>query len=140
MWIDGKGATVLSAPECRRLLAVAAQGGWIGRIGVPTEQAPVVVPVNFSLRHGQVLLRVGPGFFAQASAGRLVAFEIDHIDSEDGTAWSVLVRGLATLSESPTGSRLAPPARPLVPEPGDMELAIRQDVVTGRRFTVHREP
>lgn len=140
MWIDAKGATVLPVPECRRLLAVAAQNGWIGRIGVPTDQAPMVVPVNFSLRDGQVLLRVGGGFFAQAAAGQLVAFEVDHIDPEDGTAWSVLVRGLATLTEMPTGSRLAPSARPLVPEPGDMDLEIRQDVLTGRRFTLHREP
>jgi nitroimidazol reductase NimA-like FMN-containing flavoprotein (pyridoxamine 5'-phosphate oxidase superfamily) len=140
MWIDGRGATVLPAPECKRLLAVAAKAGWIGRIGVSTDQAPVVVPVNFSLRDGQVLLRVGRGFFAEAAAGRLVAFEVDHIDPEDGTAWSVLVRGLATLSESPAEVALATPARPLVPEPGAMELAVRQDIVTGRRFTLQREP
>jgi hypothetical protein len=50
----------------------------------------------------------------------------------------VLARGLAALVESPTEARLAA-VRPLVPEPGDMILTIRPDVLTGRRFAVPRD-
>ncbi len=138
MWIDGKGSTVLPAPECKRLLAVAAKGDGIGRLGIATDQAPVVVPVNFTLRQGQVVARVGAGFFSRAAAGHLVAFEVDQVDWDTGVAWSVLVRGLATLIESPTDAELTA-AHPFVPEPGDMVMSIRPDMLTGRRFDLHRQ-
>lgn len=138
MWIDGKGAAVLPAPECKRLLAVAAKGEGVGRVGIATDQAPVVVPVNFSLHEGQVLIRVGAGSVSQGASGQLVAFEVDHIDRESGTAWSILVRGLATLIESPSETELAA-AHPLVPEPGDLVLMIRPDILSGRRFAVRHD-
>ncbi len=134
MWIDAKGSTVLLVSECMRLLAVTAKDGGIGRLGIATDQAPVIVPVNFTFREVQVLIRVGTGFFSQAATGHLVAFEVDHIDSAAGIAWSVLIRGLATLIEAPTEPELAAAGRPLVPEPGDMVLVLRPDVTTGRRF------
>ncbi len=134
MWIDGKGSTILPVAECRRLLALGAKEGRIGRVGVATDQAPVIIPVNFALRDGQVLVRVGPGFLSQAAGGRLVAFEVDHIDPDAAMAWSVLVRGLGTLVEAPSESELEAAGHPSVPEPGDMVLIIRPDVVTGRRF------
>ncbi len=138
MWIDNRGTTVLPPSEGKRLLAVTAKEGGIGRVGIPTDQAPVVVPVNFSVRDGQVVIRTGPGFLTTAGAGKLVAFEVDHVEAGDGTAWSVLVRGLATLIESPDREQLEAAAHPLVPEPGDMLLIVRPDLVTGRRFQVHR--
>jgi hypothetical protein len=67
-----------------------------------------------------------------------VAFEVDHVDPEGGTAWSVLVRGLATLVESPSREELQAAAHPLVPEPGDMLLIVRPDIVSGRQFQIHR--
>jgi nitroimidazol reductase NimA-like FMN-containing flavoprotein (pyridoxamine 5'-phosphate oxidase superfamily) len=134
MWIDGRGTTVLPVAECKRLLAVAAGDGGIGRLGVATDQAPVVVPVNFSLCDDGVMVRTGPGFLSQAAAGRLVAFEVDQLDPGSGTAWSVLVRGLATLIDSPTPNQLETAPHPLVPEPGDLLLVVRPDVITGRRF------
>lgn len=125
---------MLPPAECKRLLALAAKRGGIGRLGVATDQAPVVIPVNFSLSDGEVTVRTGTGFISEAAADRLVAFEVDHLDEESGTAWSVLVRGLATLIDSPTPDQLAAAPHPLVPEPGDMLLVVRPDVITGRRF------
>jgi hypothetical protein len=140
MWIDGKGSTVLQVPECQRLLAIAAKERRVGRIGIATDQAPVVIPVNSTLQENQVLVRVGTGFFSQAAAGQLVAFEVDHIDEGAGCAWSVLVRGLATLIEAPTETEFAAAAQPFVPEPGDMVLmTVRPDILTGRRFEVRHE-
>lgn len=128
---------MLPPAECKRLLAVAAKCGGVGRLGVPTDQAPVVVPVNFSLSDSKVVVRTGPGFLSDAAAGRLVAFEVDDLDHESGTAWSVLVRGLATLIESPTTEQLEAAPHPLVPEPGELLLVVRPDVITGRRFEFH---
>jgi nitroimidazol reductase NimA-like FMN-containing flavoprotein (pyridoxamine 5'-phosphate oxidase superfamily) len=137
MWIDAKGSTVLPGPECKRLLAVAAKDARIGRLGIATDGAPLVIPVNFTLHDGQVVARVGTGTLSGAAAGHLVAFEVDHVDGETGTAWSVLVRGLATLIESPSKTQLAM-TRSLVPKPGEMLLVVRPDIVTGRRFEVRR--
>ncbi|MGD0312574.1 MAG: pyridoxamine 5'-phosphate oxidase family protein [Acidimicrobiales bacterium] len=136
MWIDAKGSTVLPIAECKRLLAVAAKEGWVGRLGIATDQAPVVIPVNFTLHESHVLVRMGSGYVSQAAAGQLVAFEVDHVDGKAGGAWSVLVRGLATLIETPTDSELGAAAAPLVPQPGDKVLTIRPDILTGRRFNL----
>ena len=90
MWIDAKGSTVLPTPECRRLLATGARDVGVGRLGLATEQAPVIIPVNFTILERQILVRVVKGFFSEAAAGRLVAFEVDHVDPVAGIAWSVL--------------------------------------------------
>lgn len=140
MWIDAKGSTVLPRPECERLLAVKAKEGGVGRLGLSTDQAPVVVPVNFTMHDGEVIVRVGPGFVARTAAERLVAFEIDHIETERGSAWSVLLRGLATLIEHPSAAEFERAPLPLVHEPGDMLLLIRPDILTGRRFTIDALP
>jgi hypothetical protein len=136
MWIDSKGSTVLPVPECRRLLALAAKDRRIGRLGIATEQAPVVIPVNFTFHGGLVLARVGTGSISRAVAGQLVAFEVDEVNEGTGLAWSVLVRGLAILVDNPTETELGMAAEPLVPEPGDMVLTVRPDRITGRRFAV----
>jgi len=136
MWIDAKGSTVLPMSECERLLAVEAKEGGVGRLGLSTDRAPVVVPVNFTMHDGEVIVRVGPGFVAQTAADRLVAFEIDEAETYGGAAWSVLLRGLATLIEHPSAAEYERAPRPLVQEPGAMLLRIRPDVLTGRRFTI----
>ena len=128
---------MLPAPECKRLLAVAAKGGGVGRLGIATDQAPVVIPVNFALNgRAKSGSGSGAGFLARAAAGHLVAFEVDHVDfGLRNEAWSVLVRGLATLIESPDDARArgggAPPRRRAG---GQVEMAIRPDILTGRPF------
>ena len=139
MFIDRRGSEVLTRPECLRLLAVAARSGTVGHLAVSTETAPVVHPVNFAFEDGQVVLRLGDGYMVEATAGRLVAFEVDGTDSAGRgrrVAWSVLVRGLVT-AERRLGEReqsTAPGPSPVVPEPGETLLYIRPDVVSGRRF------
>ena len=138
MWIDQRGSVVLDPPECKRLLATAAKLELVGRIGVATDQAPVVLPVNFTVHDGQIQARIGSGFLADAADNTLVAFEVDRVDP-DGGAWSVLVRGLATVISSPTGAELDLAATPLVPEPGDHVLVVRPDLLTGRRFELRHD-
>lgn len=117
------------------MLATAAKDGSIGRLGVSTQRAPIIQPVNFAYHDRRIVLRLGPGLMADAAAGALVAFEVDHLDQTASVAWSVLVRGLATpLEESERlGAAYIAPT-PLVPAPGDTVLVVRLDIVTGRRF------
>jgi hypothetical protein len=141
MWIDQRGSEILPGPECLRLLAVAAKDGAISRVAVTDEPAPLMVPLNFAFHDGGVLVRVGPGRLADTMPGSIVSFEVDRVAPDDGPddghghAWSVLLRGLAsTVGADAVEAAGADLPHPLVPEPGDLLLHIRPDVVTGRRF------
>jgi Pyridoxamine 5'-phosphate oxidase len=135
MWIDERGSEILAAPECLRLLALAAKQDHIGRLAVTEELSPLVVPLNFTYHDKGVLLRIGPGRLSDLVQDSLVSFEVDRVEPEQGQAWSVLIRGLASPlapSDSPPGAGALP--RPFVPNPGDTMVFIRADVVSGRRF------
>lgn len=57
---------------------------------------PLVVPVDYLLDEGTVVLRTDEGTKLDAALrGETVAFEIDVVDDTKGTGWSVLVRGRA---------------------------------------------
>ena len=119
MWTDQRGSELLPLAECLRLLATAAKLGLTGRLGISTQQAPVIQPVNFNYHDRQVVIRLGSGHMEDIVSGMLVAFEVDHVDRGAHNAWSVLVRGLATpIEESQLASRggdrtdaTGPPAR-----------------------------
>jgi hypothetical protein len=139
MWTDQRGSELLFLAECRRLLAGAAKEGLTGRLGISTQQAPIIQPVNFAYHQNQIVVRLGSGHMADIISGALVAFEVDHVDHKTNKAWSVLVRGLATPLEGAKGrisAKFAP--TPLVPTPGDAVFVVRLDVVTGRRFPLER--
>ena len=139
MWIDQRGSEVLPRTECLRLVAVTAKEHAVGRLGVPTDGSPIIVPVNFSYLDSAVIIRLGPGTVANGAVGRLVSFEVDRVDMEVQRGWSVLVRGLAlALEPHELHRRWRHLPEPLVPTPGDLLLSIRADVVTGRRFSIGR--
>jgi len=137
MWIDERGSEVVPLPECLRLVAVAAKEGRAGRLAVSQEGGPLVHPVNFAYDDRRVIVRLGDGVMAEAASGSLVAFEVDVVDLDEGCAWSVLVRGLALPIDEGHGTLPAHLPYVAVPSPGDVVLAIRTDVVTGRRFPLH---
>ena len=141
MWIDQRGSEVLTEAECHQLLAIAAKEGAIGRLAVSVSGAgaPIVVPVNFAVQDHQILIRIGAGTLADLAIGHLVAFEIDERDRAASRAWSVLVRGLASMVETTTVKDPNQFPHPLVQTPGDTVLAVRPDVVSGRRFSLQAE-
>ena len=141
MWIDQRGSEILERPECLRLLAVAAKEDHVGRLAVTNGQSPLVVPLNFRFHDGGILVRIGPGRLSELVPDALVAFEVDRIETDRGTAWSVLVRGLASTVKSDDAPDAGAMPQPWVPEPGRKLLFIRPDVVTGRRFhLIPQEP
>jgi nitroimidazol reductase NimA-like FMN-containing flavoprotein (pyridoxamine 5'-phosphate oxidase superfamily) len=144
MWIDERGSEVLLLPECRRLLALAAKQHRHGHLGIPTDTAPVVLPLDFGIHDDHVILRVGEGVFGQIN-GKLVAFQVDNsaaglswADVDPEGRWSVLVRGLATEIEVGSVSDHLP--EPQVGEPGHRIVQVRADVVTGRRILTTYTP
>jgi uncharacterized protein len=81
----------LTVEECYTLLATQQ----VGRLGVNAEHYPLILPVNYALDHGIIVIRTGPGTKLAAADHANVTFEVDEIDRVRRTGWSVLVRGLA---------------------------------------------
>ncbi len=141
MWLDERGSEVLTLPECRRLLASAAEEQRHGHLGIGTSGAPVVVPVNFVVHGPDVLVLVGEGLFSRMT-GQLVAFQVDGAASgarapEDDAPWSVLLRGPA-LEESQELTE-AEWLRPEVSSPGHRLVRIRGDAISGRQLRARSE-
>ena len=92
--MTGVDASFQELPEarCRELLA----GRTTGRVAWNAPDGPQVLPVSYAMDVGDIVFRTSPyGALSQLRVRTNVAFEIDDIDAEHGTGWSVLVRGSA---------------------------------------------
>lgn len=111
--------TTLPVEQCQLLLAEGCVGrlAYIARSGVPD-----VVPVNYLWHDGHILIRSGPGPKLQAAERKeCVAFEIDHVDEETCTGWSVVVAGRS--------SRVTPEAVGRLPLPEPWSNGVRRYVI-----------
>src|SRR5690348_17101209 len=87
---DNAGIEVLSENECMELLREVP----VGRIGLTLNALPAVLPVNFAVLDGDIVIRTGGGTKLQAAmSNAVVAFETDGYDDEDQTGWSVMLTG-----------------------------------------------
>ena len=91
-------AEILSRADCIELLA----GATVGRVIMTAHALPVALPVSYALSGEDVVFRAGEGVkLDAATAGTVVAFEVDHIDPHLQMGWSVLVTGLARVVTDP---------------------------------------
>jgi nitroimidazol reductase NimA-like FMN-containing flavoprotein (pyridoxamine 5'-phosphate oxidase superfamily) len=123
----------LSPPECLRLLAP----GGIGRIAIATASGIMVLPVNYALATGAIVVRTGTGSLIAAHGDDPVSFETDHLDETLLCGWSVLVRGQAHRVLQPGELRNLREECDLHPWPaGEHDLYVRIVPVriTGRRL------
>ena len=82
----------LSEAECKQLLAQHTAG----RVGFMVGDGPQILPVTYQYRTGSVIFRTSPyGPLAGLVRRTSVAFEIDGIDEQNKSGWSVLVLGFA---------------------------------------------
>ena len=79
MKLDPRGSSVLGMDECRRHLERAAAASGIGRLALNTSRSPYVIPVNFTVIGGGVVVRLGPGWAAFHLNGVPVTFETDQV-------------------------------------------------------------
>jgi nitroimidazol reductase NimA-like FMN-containing flavoprotein (pyridoxamine 5'-phosphate oxidase superfamily) len=125
----------MSQSECiARLVA-----GRIGRVGVVVEEAPHVLPVNYtSMSNGAVVFRTAEGSLLAQVDGRVVVFEVDGFDVKKAVGWSVCVHGVAreiTDGDDPTARRLQElSVVTWAPGQRDRWFAITPDMITGRRL------
>lgn len=126
----------LSREECFERLATVE----VGRLGVSIDALPVVLPVNFALSGGDVVIRTVEGTKLDAAiSGSVVAFEADDFDPDGTWGWSVLVRGRGYELTEPTelaeAGRLPLRAWAFRNDAANRFLKIETTILTGRRFT-----
>ncbi|WP_051062223.1 pyridoxamine 5'-phosphate oxidase family protein [Ilumatobacter nonamiensis] len=128
----------LSVDTCWELL----RGADIGRLAVQLANGGVdIFPVNFAVDRNTVLLRTASGTKLDSLADApSVAFEVDHFDWYEASAWSVVVKGDATLITDRNelfglfNVDLASWQSGVKP----YFVRIVPSATTGRRFAVHR--
>jgi transcriptional regulator with XRE-family HTH domain len=123
----------LSSAECHRLLAPRG----LGRIAFAAASGLMVLPVNYTVAVGAIVIRTGAGSVIAGNADGPVSFEADDFDLELGQGWSVLVLGHAHRVLQPGELRHLREECDLRPWPaGERDLFVRivPDQLTGRRI------
>ncbi len=132
-WGEGGIVERMSAAECYRLLTPRG----IGRIAFTAASGLQVLPVNYAVASGTIVLRTGTGSLIGGHGDGPVAFQVDHFDPELGQGWSVLVHGEAHRVLQPGELRRLREDCDLRPWPaGEHDLYIRivPGQMTGRRI------
>ena len=127
------GMSELSAAECRDLLETRE----VGRVALCTPRGPSIMPVNYVLDGESVVFRTAPyGVLGQHASNGRIAFEVDHLDPDTRSGWSVVATGPGELVEDLDElSMIRMFGNPEPWAPGSRLLYIRLawDELTGRR-------
>ncbi len=112
----------------------------VGRLAFVDGDGPGAVPVNYGLAGDEIVFRVEQRSHLRAVLELAVAFEVDHLESEAGSGWSVLVRGRGREVEPEQVPGLLRRMRGDAPGPWaegvhNVWVAISPEKVTGRRLT-----
>ena len=133
METDASGMEVLGRAESIALLGTQE----VGRLVYTRRALPAVVPVNYAVRGGAILVWTGSvSSLAQAVRGSVVAFEVDELDRAAHSGWSVTVTAAAGLVTGEAELAKARVDGPVPWAPGIKEYLIRipLTMVTGRRL------
>ena len=138
---SGKEMLDLDRGECLSLLA----GQRFGRIAVATsEGTPVIRPVNYAFDESSqsIIFRTGLGSKSHALIlAEKAAFEIDGIDTETRTGWSVIASGMTEeIADAGEIERLQSiGVDPWAPDFKHHWVRIRAYTVSGRRIALQAD-
>lgn len=124
---------VLAPAECFELL----RRGRVGRIGYTDGALPAITPVNYVMDGDVVVFRTAASSrLATCVEDSVVAFEVDELDLDARTGWSVVVVGVAMRTELPDAATDPAAARVSPWVTGDRNALVRipPTLVTGRRI------
>lgn len=79
----------LSRQECFELLRQEK----VGRLVYIDDLGPIAEPVNYAVAGETIVLRVEGGGKRQAASQGVLAFEVDRLDPDHKSGWSVIMRG-----------------------------------------------
>jgi nitroimidazol reductase NimA-like FMN-containing flavoprotein (pyridoxamine 5'-phosphate oxidase superfamily) len=126
---------ILSDDECIDMLRQVP----VGRIAETVDALPVIFPINFAVVDGAVVFPTATGTkLAAATAGAVVAFEVDSYEADGRTGWSVMVQGMASEVTDPASLREVDSASLdawALDGAADHVLRIEVHRVSGRQFT-----
>ena len=131
---DVTGIEVLTREECLDALGSRR----IGRVAVTDRAMPVILPVNYALLDGDVVFATETGTKLDAAVVRsIVAFEVDQVDEQERTGWSVCVTGVAeeVVQDDQVERARGLDLQPMVPLPRKRYVRIRSDLISGRRIS-----
>lgn len=132
------GLERISREECVALL----NSQDVGRLVVVDGGRPLIFPVNYAMDGEAPVFRTASGTKLWAASRSPVAFEVDEVDGQSRTGWSVVVHGVAQevtafdsgeLQERVYGLPVHPWAQ------GDKPSLVRvaPRLITGRRIRQH---
>lgn len=126
------GLRAITVAQCYQLLAEES----VGRLAyIARAETPDIVPVNYVLDGGDVVIRSGPGPKLQAAERRAqVAFEVDCVDRATRTGWSVVVIGRAIRLRLTEQRQHADGPAPWASGPRSAAIRIRPSRITGRHL------
>jgi hypothetical protein len=128
---DVNGLEVLSRAEAIALLETQE----VGRLVYTRRALPAVIPVNYAVRSGGILIWTGSSSsLGQAVRGSVVAFQVDELDRATHSGWSVTVTASAQLVTDEAELEKAHVDGPVPWAPGikDHLIRIPLTMVTGR--------
>lgn len=122
----------LGPAQCLSLLG----SGTLGHVSITHDGLPVILPVAFRLSGGTVYINTHDSALVRAAraGGAVVAFEVDHLEPEAASGWSVLVRGVMRVARLGTPRERAPRLSGTKDNTGDSVLSITPILLTGRRL------
>lgn len=132
--VEGRTWTeMLSPPVCWQLMATHP----IGRLAVIVDGVPEIFPVNYAVKDDTIVFRTDPGSKLRGLIqSPVVSFEVDMIDFEHRTGWSVLVKGRAEeISDAAALREIS--SQPLdlwIPAERSVWIRIRPGQVSGRKI------
>jgi uncharacterized protein len=126
----GRHLRALDVDECLERLG----RHYLGRLAFLDGETLKILPLNYVLHEGSVVMRVGIGSSLDAIDNAPVAFEVDDISLEDHSGWSVVVNGRAEEVWRPEELEALRtlPLRPWAPGPRDHFIRIASTAITGR--------
>ena len=130
---EGDRVIELDSTTCEQLLG----SGSVGRVAINADPSPVVLPVNYAYEDGAVVFATVEGTKWEAARDRAAAsFEVDGIDPDHRSGWSVLVRGQLEPApdDDPDLARIAAQLDPLAGGERPRVVRLTVDSITGRRI------
>jgi nitroimidazol reductase NimA-like FMN-containing flavoprotein (pyridoxamine 5'-phosphate oxidase superfamily) len=131
--VETSGTDVLAESDCLALVNTAA----VGRVVYSDRALPVIVPVNFVLIDGDVVLRTSRrSRLGSGAPGNVVLFEVDHIDPATRTGWSVVLTGrMEAIEDAEEIARLDELDLPTwTTGPADRYIRLRPEIINGLRL------